>query len=52
LSTVARPCALRLGQFAFRQTFGFDAAGIVSHAVFRPYAPTFDFDGMPLFLER
>jgi predicted aspartyl protease len=41
-----------LGQLAFRQSFGFDAAGIVSHAVFRPYALTFDFDGMRLFLQR
>ena len=49
---VARGVRGALGQFAFRQSFGFDAGGIVSHAVFRPYAITFDFDGMRLFLER
>ena len=48
---VARGVRGALGQFAFRQTFGFDAGGIVSHAVFRPYAITFDFDGMRLFME-
>jgi aspartyl protease len=39
-----------IGTIRFRETFGFDAAGIVSHAFFRPYALTFDFDGMRMFL--
>jgi hypothetical protein len=39
-------------RFAFRQSFGFDATGSVSPAVFRLYALTLDFDGMRLFLER
>jgi hypothetical protein len=39
-----------LGELRFRQLFGFDAAGIISHAFFRPYALTFDFTEMRLFL--
>ena len=40
-----------IGDLRFRQTFGFDAGGILSHQFFRPYALTFDFDGMRLFLD-
>lgn len=39
-----------LGTLMFRASFGFDAGGIVSHQFFRPYALTFDFDAMRLYL--
>lgn len=34
----------------FRDSFGFDAGGIISHQFFRRHALTFDFQGMRLFL--
>jgi predicted aspartyl protease len=40
------------GQFAFEHVFGFRLAGIISHSFFKPYALTFDFDGMRLLLRR
>ena len=49
---VGRDIRGAVGQLRFRQSFGFDAAGIISHAFFRPYALTFDFDGMRMFLTR
>ena len=48
----ARQVRGALGTIRFRESFGFDAGGIVSHAFFRPYALTFDFEGMRLFLQR
>lgn len=39
-----------VGMLAFRQSFGFDGGGIISHQFFRPYALTFDFDAMKLYL--
>ena len=39
-----------VGTILFRATFGFDAGAIVSHQFFRPYALTFDFDGMRMLL--
>jgi predicted aspartyl protease/Tfp pilus assembly protein PilF len=33
-------------------TFGFCIGGLISHSFFRPYAVTFDFTGMRLFLKR
>jgi len=39
-----------LGTLLFRASFGFDAGGIISHQFFRPYALTFDFDAMRLYL--
>lgn len=50
-SLTARQVRGALGTIRFRESFGFDAGGIISHAFFRPYALTFDFDGMRLFLE-
>lgn len=41
-----------IGQLRFRQSFGFDAGGIISHQFFRPYAVTFDFDRMRIVLTR
>jgi len=32
--------------------FGFRIAGLISHQFFRPYAVTFDFSGMRLFLAK
>jgi predicted aspartyl protease len=40
-----------VGALRFRESFGFDAGGIISHQFFRPFALTFDFDGMRLWLE-
>jgi hypothetical protein len=31
--------------------FGFELAGMVGHDFFRPYAVTFDFDGMTIIME-
>jgi predicted aspartyl protease len=39
-----------IGNLQFRASFGFAAGGIVSHQFFRPYAVTFDFDGMHLLI--
>jgi len=39
-----------VGTLAFRQSFGFDAGGIISHQFFREHALTFDFEGMRMFL--
>jgi hypothetical protein len=30
--------------------FGFDLAGMVGHDFFKPYAVTFDFEGMQIYL--
>lgn len=35
-----------------KSAFGFNVGGLVSHTFFRPYALTFDFDGMRYFLKR
>lgn len=43
---------LYLGAFPLEEAFGFHIGGLVSHAFFRPYALTLDFDGMSLILER
>lgn len=32
--------------------FGFRIAGIISHTFFRPYAVTFDFANMQVYLQR
>jgi predicted aspartyl protease len=40
------------GPFPLEHAFGFRIAGIVSHSFFRPYALTFDFDGMRLLVQR
>ncbi len=39
-----------IGNLQFRGSFGFEAGGIVSHQFFRPYAVTFDFDGMHILI--
>lgn len=39
-----------VGTLRFRDSFGFEAGGIVSHQFFRPYALTLDFERMRLFL--
>ena len=40
------------GPFPFENTFGFHLAGMVGHEFFRPYAVTFDFQNMQIFLQR
>jgi predicted aspartyl protease len=40
------------GPFPLEHNFGFQIAGIVSHSFFRPYALTFDFEGMRLLVQR
>jgi predicted aspartyl protease len=40
------------GAFPIEDVFGFRIGGLISHAFFRPYALTFDFTGMRLFLDR
>jgi predicted aspartyl protease len=40
------------GPFPLEHTVGFRIAGIISHSFFRPYALTFDFDGMRLLVQR
>jgi predicted aspartyl protease len=40
------------GPFPWEYSFGFRLAGMVGHEFFRPYAVTFDFDGMRIILER
>ncbi len=41
-----------LGDSSLEYVFGFRIGGLISHGFFRPYALTFDFTGMRLFLER
>ena len=40
------------GPFPFENTFGFHLAGMVGHEFFRPYAVTFNFQNMQIFLQR
>jgi hypothetical protein len=40
------------GPFPWEHTFGFRLAGMIGHAFFKPYAVTFDFDGMRIILVR
>ena len=39
------------GPFPLEYAFGFRIGGLISHGFFRPYALTFDFNGMRLFLK-
>ena len=43
---------LFLGAFPLEHALGFRIGGIISHGFFRPYAVTFDFTTMRLFLQR
>ena len=38
------------GPFPWENSFGFDLAGMVGHDFFKPYAVTFDFESMQIFL--
>ena len=40
------------GPFPWESTFGFHLSGMVGHEFFRPYAVTFDFQNMQIFLQR
>lgn len=40
------------GPFPWQSSFGFELAGMVGHDFFRPYAITFDFENMRVFLRR
>lgn len=40
------------GPFPWENTFGFHLAGMVGHDFFKPYAVTFDFESMRIFLTR
>ena len=40
------------GPFPWENTFGFYLAGMVGHEFFKPYAVTFDFQNMQIFLQR
>ena len=40
------------GPFPWENMFGFHLAGMVGHEFFRPYAVTFDFENMQIFLQR
>jgi hypothetical protein len=40
------------GPFPWEDTFGFRLVGMVGHEFFRPYALTFDFDGMRITLRK
>lgn len=40
------------GRFPMENAFGFRLGGLISHGFFRPYALTFDFDGMRLYLQK
>jgi len=40
------------GPFPWEDMFGFHLAGMVGHEFFRPYAVTFDFQNMQIFLQR
>jgi predicted aspartyl protease len=39
------------GPFPWQYTFGFNLAGMVGHEFFKPYAVTFDFQNMQIFLQ-
>jgi len=39
------------GPFPWEYTFGFHLAGMVGHDFFKPYAVTFDFKNMQIFLQ-
>jgi hypothetical protein len=39
------------GPFPWEDTFGFQLAGMVGHDFFKPYAVTFDFENMQIFLQ-
>ena len=39
------------GPFPWENLYGFYLAGMVGHDFFKPYAMTFDFDGMRIFLK-
>ena len=39
------------GPFPWESTFGFHLAGMVGHDFFKPYAVTFDFEHMQIFLQ-
>ena len=41
-----------LGPFQLENAFGFHIGGLISHAFFWPYALTFDFTGMKIFLKK
>jgi hypothetical protein len=40
------------GPFPWENTFGFHLAGMVGHDFFKPYAVTFDFENMKIFLHQ
>jgi len=40
------------GPFPWENTFGFHLAGMVGHEFFKPYAATFDFQNMQIFLQH
>ena len=40
------------GPFPWENMFGFHLAGIVGHDFFKPYAMTFDFENMKIFLQE
>src|SRR5215471_12614837 len=40
------------GPFPWEYTFGFHLAGMIGHDFFKPYAVTFDFQNMQIFLQR
>ena len=40
------------GPFPWETMFGFHLAGMVGHDFFKPYAVTFDFAGMKIFLSK
>jgi hypothetical protein len=40
------------GPFPWEGSFGFNLAGMVGHDFFKPYAVTFDFEGMRIFLRQ
>lgn len=40
------------GPFPWEKTFGFHLAGMVGHDFFKPYAVTFDFDAMQIYLRQ
>jgi Aspartyl protease len=40
------------GPFPWQTSFGFELAGMVGHDFFRPYAITFDFESMRMFLRK
>lgn len=39
------------GPFPWENAFGFHLAGMVGHDFFKPYAVTFDFENMRIFLQ-